>query len=584
MRVLPAKRLGHLPLMMDVLRRTKALEIIDHACGQHKLSDVSTGECVAVLLAGVYVGAHSLWRIRERLEPYDMNTVMQDATFSIEKFPEERLAKALDDLFQADLDKIMTSLAIRTIDSFDLQTDFLHFDTTSLSFYGSYERENFGSIGDGQPPPRVTYGHSKANRPDLKQVLFGCLSTGDGGVPLLGKVLDGNMSDNVAAAEFFSRVRELVADPRKVCLVADCKGWCSRTLQTVQQHQLRLLSRMPRTVSLHKTLMEKSWNPDEIIERPTKRIDTDGTEIVDRYEIMGFDVDYPYQVQEKHTDGSTKVVTQMIQARAVRVFSTSLLRRKMKTLERIRKKETGETKKKIRDWQDIAYVCQSDAERSANRNCTQHDAVTHNLKSVVAYCDGPVKKGRGRPRKRPEPILETKEHWRVTYQIVPVDEKTSKNRLHDQATFILIRTRNNDWSITDKEMIERYRDQYHVEHGFAWLKSQADINPMFIHSPRRIAAMGLVYCLGLIIWNLIQRTVRKHLTTTGTGLPYHRNKPSANITTRFLFELFPQVQTIVLIDDSGHQEKRTLGLEEWQIKAAEALGTSLGAFKPVVDW
>jgi hypothetical protein len=138
--------------------------------------------------------------------------------------------------------------------------------------------------------------------------------------------------------------------------------------------------------------------------------------------------------------------------------------------------------------------------------------------------------------------------------------------------------------LKEKEMIERYRDQYHVEHGFAWLKSQADINPMFIQSPRRIAAMGLVYCLGLIIWNLIQRTVRKHLTATGTGLPYHRNKPSANITTRFLFELFPQVQTIVLIDDSGHQEKRTLGLEEWQLKAAEALGTSLGAFKPVIDW
>jgi len=52
------QRLCHLPLVMDVLRRSRVLETIDHAIGQHVLSEVSTGECVAVILAGVFVGAH----------------------------------------------------------------------------------------------------------------------------------------------------------------------------------------------------------------------------------------------------------------------------------------------------------------------------------------------------------------------------------------------------------------------------------------------------------------------------------------------------------------------------------------------
>jgi len=52
-------------------------------------------------------------------------------------------------------------------------------------------------------------------------------------------------------------------------------------------------------------------------------------------------------------------------------------------------------------------------------------------------------------------------------------------------------------------------------------------------------------------WSIIQRTVRAHLIATNTGLPYHRNKPSANITTRFLFELFPGVQTVVIDDSNG---------------------------------
>ena len=70
------QHLCHLTLLMDVLRRSRVLEVIDQAIGQHRLSVVSTGESVAVILAGVFVGAHSLWRIRGRLAPYDLATVV----------------------------------------------------------------------------------------------------------------------------------------------------------------------------------------------------------------------------------------------------------------------------------------------------------------------------------------------------------------------------------------------------------------------------------------------------------------------------------------------------------------------------
>ena len=83
-------------------------------------------------------------------------------------------------------------------------------------------------------------------------------------------------------------------------------------------------------------------------------------------------------------------------------------------------------------------------------------------------------------------------------------------------------------------------------------------------------------------WNLIQRTVRAHLKATNTGLPYHRNKPSANITTRFMFELFPSVQTVVIVQDDGRREKQTVGLLLWQQRTIEALGTRPDAFKPVM--
>jgi transposase len=573
------QRLCHLPLVMDVLRRSRVLDVIDHAVGQHPLSEVSTGECVAVILAGVFVGAHSLWRIRERLAPYDMATVMQDPRFDLARFPEERLAKALDDLHRVGLDRLMSALALEAIRQHGLDTRFLHFDTTTLSFYGAYEREGLGAMSDGiNPPPKVTYGHSKAKRPDLKQVVFGALVSADGGVPLMGRVMDGNLADSVAAAEFFGRVRELVRDPREVCLVADSKGWCASTLAVVEGAGMRLLSRLPRTEVMHRELMALPWAPTAVVERPGKTAQAPA----ERYELMGFDGTRTITVEVTRPDGTTSTERRDIPVRAVRIYSTALLATKLATLARLRIREARQAKERIRDWQDMAYACAEDARRAADRHLGQHDAVTYDLTATVERRDGPAAPGRGRPRRRPEPALAATVHWRVRYAITPVADAVSAQRLHDQASFILIRTRNPGWDISDADLIDRYRQQYHCEHGFAWLKSGADINPMFIETPSRIAAMGLLYCIGLMTWNLIQRTVRAHLTATNTGLPYHRNKPSANITTRFLFELFPSVQTLVLDHGNGRREKQTVGLEHWQRRACEALGTSMDAFKPVM--
>jgi len=572
------QRLGHLPLVMDVFRRCGLADVIDHAIGQDQRSHVSTAECVGVILSGVFVGAHSLWRLRERLEPYDMATVMQDAHFDLARFPEERLAKALDDLYRFGLDKLMTGVALRAIEQFRLETNFLHFDTTTLSFHGAYERDDPWAMSDGvSPPPRVTYGHSKAHRPDLKQVLFGSLVTADGGIPLWGQAMDGNKADSVAAAEFFTRIRSLVAAPAEVCCVADSKGWCANVLAVVQGEGLRLLSRLPRTHTCHAELMARPWNDPQVIESPGKKKGT-----VDRYEFHGFDVEESYMVETVDSTGKTERRMLSVPARAVRVYSTALLRTKLKSLDRLRSRETRATTSSIRDWQDCVYACDTDARRAAERHLAQAAWITCNLHAEVVRHDGPAARGRGRPRKRPEPALAAATHWRVRYRTTPVDAETIAKRLHDQACFILIRTRNPGWVISDTEMIERYRDQYIVEHGFSWLKTGAEINPMFLETPHRIAALCFIYCLGLMIWNLIQRTVRKNLTAWKKGLPYHRSKLSANITTRFLFELFPSVQTIPITLSNGKKTKKLAGLGQWQQLAAQALGTGESAFAPVI--
>jgi len=353
-------RVNHLPIVMDILRRSKVLEVINHAVVDDRRSKVSTSECVAVILCSVFSGAHDLWRVRARLERYDMRTVMQDAGFDIQEFPEERLAKALDDLWSVDVNKLMTSLAIQVIDGFQLDTGFCHFDTTSLSFYGGYEREEFGSMTEDMPPaPQVTYGYSKNHRGDLKQIMCGTMLSADGGIPLVARGVDGNRSDNEVAAEFFTDLRKVVADPREVCCVADSKGWCARTVGVVHDHGMRLLSRLPRGTRLHRGLVAADWEPTGRIETPGKRLKD--APIVVTYQ--GFDKTETFTrivddastaagpAAGKATGKTTatqvpaKTETFTIPVRVVKIRASDLLRTKMATARRMGSRERVKAEK-----------------------------------------------------------------------------------------------------------------------------------------------------------------------------------------------------------------------------------------------
>ena len=573
------QRLCHLPLVMDVFRRMKVDQVIDHAIPQDQRSKVSASECVATILSGVYSGAYSLWRLRERLEPYDMPTIMQDPTYSLDDFPEERLAKALDDLYLANLDKLMTAIAVQAIAHYSIDTSILHFDTTSLSFYGAYENESAFPAVDGMPPPRVTFGYSKINRGDLKQLMYGMLVSQDGGIPLMGKALDGNAADSTAAAEFFGKIRNLVTDPRKVCCVADSKGWTAGNLGIIDAAGMRLLSRLPRTKLLFKTAMRKTdpKSGPRVLKLPPKTKNGDPR----IYEYTGCDdIDIAEWI-ETSEDGSEIKRTKEVPVRIVRVFSSELLKTKMRSLERLRERDNQRIAKDIRKFQRTIYVCKKDAEEAASRYRQMDDWPTLELRATAEHVADPTDRRQGRPPKYHNPKLAAKPHWRLVFSYVDLDESVIRDRLRDQATFVLIRNKVRNWRISDEDMIRTYKQQYRVEHGFAWLKSDAEINPVFLNTPHRISSLSFIYCIGLMIWNIIQRTVRQGLRDRGTGLPYYRGKPSDQITTRFLFELFPSVSTSTVMMSDGSRQRMLSGFTDVHKLACRSLGTPLKSFHPV---
>lgn len=559
-----------------------------------------------MIIAGVFAGEHGLWRLRDRLDVYDMATVMQDPGINLNEYHDVRLGRACDAIYDAGPDRIYSALALHAIDAWQLDRSYLHVDTTTLSFYGAYETDSdeewipeingLGALasipdtaplrnrdvsspgcdqrnGDGRESPLVVRGYAKNKRHDLKQVLYGSVVTRDGGVPLYARVMDGNTSDITAATEFMDHLRGSMTSEPESCFVFDSKGWNPKVLRQVHEHRLRILSRLPRTTSLaHRCLRAFDSGSAPCLLR--RYDDKRGHWSWIAYQ--GFDEEYAFTI--KDDDGrATKVI---LPVRAVACFSSTLFRQKAKTLKDIARREERDCPKLIRRIESRSWRCEADARIAADEILSKQPFLTRSLTPTVVEHRTPGKRRRGRPRRGEAPPPEVLTYRLHITEIVP-DAATTDARLRQAATYILIRNRLAGWNLDDEAMVASYGNQWRVEHGFAWLKSEAALNPVFLESPRRIEAIGLIYHICLMLHTLIQRGIRSGLREHGWKLPYHRNKPSNKITARFLYELFRNVcsQTISTDDAS---EKRSFGENEHTDKAITALGVSQQAYRPVL--
>ena len=88
-----------------------------------------------------------------------------------------------------------------------------HMDTSTLSLHGVYsesQAKDTESSSDNLPTPVVNHGHSKAKRPDLKQVVLNMATTGAAGFPIWMEAHSGNASDQVVLHESFQRMDTFV--------------------------------------------------------------------------------------------------------------------------------------------------------------------------------------------------------------------------------------------------------------------------------------------------------------------------------------------------------------------------------------
>jgi len=154
------------------------------------------------------------------------------------------IGRFLDRLFDADRSALLTVFVLRMIETFAICPQELHNDSTSITLTGHYEKADGRSMR-GRRTLRVTWGHNKDHRFDLKEPLW-ILTVTEEGVPLYFKVADGNTEDSRTHWQTWQALRSLVGHPRFL-YVADCK-LCSRsTLRAIHTEKGRFVTILPQT-------------------------------------------------------------------------------------------------------------------------------------------------------------------------------------------------------------------------------------------------------------------------------------------------------------------------------------------------
>ena len=99
-------------------------------------------------------------------------------------------------------------------------------------------------------------------------------------------------------------------------------------------------------------------------------------------------------------------------------------------------------------------------------------------------------------------------------------------------------------AVTSRDLLFAYKDQGYVERNFGFLKDAAIVNSLFLKSPERIEALGLILVLSLLVWRLIERTMRLSLKQGGSTITGWEKRQTSRPTTFMMTTYFPSVPVI----------------------------------------
>jgi len=397
-------------------------------------------------------------------------------------FTEERAGNVLDELYRSNPQKIFSMLTHSNIKLYTINTSNIRVDTTSKNFYGAYETNR-------PEPIDITNGFSKDKHHDLKQIMFGAATSSDG-IPILGEVMSGNTSDMTFNNGWIKTVRQalLKSEDEFLLYTADSAAVTEDNLKLFKKYHIDMISRFPERYDLAEELIDQA-----ILADTWKEIGTfsEGKKAA-TYKSVSFE----------------KELYSVIY-RFVVVHSSSLDKRKLKTLNSKIEKEKLELIKKAEKESKREFFCEKDARAEIDKFQKENKSKFHTITTEIIEVEKTIKKGmRGRYKKGEIPLKEK----RYLVKFEPVQDSIACNREQERCgLFVLITTLKDMEQYPDREILSQYKGQQAVENIFKFIKDPALVGAYCLKNPERIVAFGYILLMAAQVYTILERIVRKNL-------------------------------------------------------------------------
>jgi transposase len=438
---------------------------------------------------------------------------------------DDRLGRCLAALFQTGSAALLLALVRHAVQEFGVSLHELHNDSTTISFHGAYADAAAEQTHPGQPAPALTWGHSKARRPDLKQLLYILTLSSDGGVPLCCRGASGNVTDDTTHPGNWDLLCELAGTP-DFLYVADGKLVTRANLNHIATRGGRFVSVLPRT-RREDTLFRSRLQQQEVNWQPLWSKHNDDGQLLDCIRVADGPEVLPegYRLWWYH---STR------KADLDQASRSNRLERALRHLRQLQAKLRGPRARQ----RDRAKVQQQ------VEHLLQPYDVTDLVRCAVVEC--PHETFHQRRRGRPGPNTEFLRRVRLrldldwTIDAAAVDQAQTTDGVFPLVT--------NDAALTALDALLAYKRQPVIEKRFEQLKTDFAVAPVWLKDVRRIEGLLHVYFIVLLVEALLERELRRGMQRARlASLPlYPEGRPCRCPTARRVIDLFAPVQRHVL--------------------------------------
>ncbi|MCA1679987.1 MAG: IS1634 family transposase [Actinobacteria bacterium] len=436
-----------------------------------------------------------------------------------EALNDDRVGRALEELFDSDRASLLTELVVGVISEFGIDCLQLHNDSTSITLHGAYVGAD-GEARGGKPTPAAARGHSKDHRPDLKQLMLTLTVTADAAVPIAHRLLDGNTSDDQTHIETWEGLVKLVG--RVAFLyVADSKLATHEQMTHIDARGGRFVSVLPRSRAEDRQI--RSWAQENAFawteaerKRGRRKGDPDdvwSTAPAPIPTAEGYRIVWVRSSQKLERDACSR---------------RERIERGTAALEEIEAKLRG-PRSRLRKRVAIEEAASGAISKAGAERWISFEVDEHTEESFR-------QEKRGRPGKDTRYRKLTKERFELSFQI---DEERVAYDARTDGCFPLV---TNDRALQDAEVLAAYRYQPNLEKRHHELKSVLELAPVRLHSPARIEGLACCGFIALLCQCLIEREIRGAMAREGiAALPlYHERRAAKAPTAARVFDLFAE--------------------------------------------